>query len=75
MSEEMDHQEALIRIVEAIADADGDDEVGGLDVDIPHGGYPRQYLRAAARRVLNRDPDTNVELASPSPSPLSEGAE
>ena len=44
--------EAIVRVV---ADADSEDCVGSLDVDIPRNGYPRQWLRAAARAALDAD--------------------
>lgn len=39
-------------ILQAVADADSDWEVGSIDVDIPKAGYPRQWLRDAARAAL-----------------------
>lgn len=46
----------LEAIVQVIADADSEDCVGSLDVDIPRNGYPRQWLRDAALAALNTDP-------------------
>lgn len=39
-------------ILQAVADADSEDCIGSIDVDIPKGGYPRQWLREAARAAL-----------------------
>lgn len=39
-------------ILQAVADADSEDCIGSIDVDIPKGGYPRQWLREAARTAL-----------------------
>ncbi len=45
--------EALTAIVQVVADADSEDAIGSLDIDIPSGGYPRQWLRNAARFTLS----------------------
>lgn len=54
--ETLTQENARLRlIVQVIADADSEDCVGSLDVDIPSGGYPRQWLRDAARKELGGD--------------------
>lgn len=51
--ETLTQENARLRlIVQVIADADSEDAVGSLDVDIPSGGYLRQWLRDAARKEL-----------------------
>lgn len=47
--------ERLRKIVQVVADADSEDAVGSLDVDIPSGRYPRQWLRDAARAALKEN--------------------
>lgn len=44
--------ETLRAIVQVVADADSEDCVGSLDIDLPKNGYPRQWLRDAARAAL-----------------------
>ncbi len=47
--------ERLRKIVQVVADADSEDAIGSLDIDIPSGGYPRQWLRDAARAALKEN--------------------
>lgn len=44
--------ERMRMIVEVVANADSEDCIGALDVDIPRNGHPRQWLREAAREAL-----------------------
>lgn len=53
-SEAADADANLRLIAEVVAEADSEEAIGSLDVDIPDGHYPRQWLRAAARAELNR---------------------
>lgn len=39
-------------ILQAVADADSEDCIASIDVDIPKDGYPRQWLQHAARAAL-----------------------
>jgi hypothetical protein len=43
----------LTSIVQAIADAEPEDTVGSLKIDIPSGGKPRSWLHDAAKKAVS----------------------
>lgn len=43
----------LTQIVQVIADAEPDDTIGSLKIDIPSGGKPRSWLHDAARKAVS----------------------
>jgi hypothetical protein len=48
-----DRLRLLTQIVQAIADADPEDRIGSLKIDIPSGGKPRSWLHDAAKKAVS----------------------
>lgn len=51
-SRDADVERDVRLILQAVADAHSEDCIGSIDVDIPKGGYPRQWLREAVHAAL-----------------------
>lgn len=49
---QMSREEQMRTIIEAVASADSEDVIGSIDVEIPNGSYPRQWLRNAAQELV-----------------------
>lgn len=48
-----DRLQLLTQIVQTIADADPEDRIGSLKIDIPSGGKPRSWLHDAAKKAVS----------------------
>lgn len=57
----MGREDQLWAVIEAVATADSEDAIGSIDVDIPDGRYPRQWLRSAAQKLLADRPAMDRE--------------
>ena len=62
----MSRDEQLWAVIEAIANADADETIGSLSVDVPAGGYPRQWLGRLAQSLwLERQQKGSAALTEP----------